>query len=189
VPLVASSSSSNRAPNPRLQRTRSAPLRSPLSRKPLGATRVKNIHKVVVMLLVGLLPRVAFSEDRLTVLALDQESKPLPGVTVLVRCESGWGLLGHCTTSLDGRCNPYPSFPKPGVYQLTATLTGLLPETRSVVVDGRHPRSVITLTLRLPPPARIMVSGGPPVIDTSRPPPPLPRGRALSSIEPTQCLE
>ena len=26
----------NSAPNPRLQRTRSAPLRSPLSRKPLG---------------------------------------------------------------------------------------------------------------------------------------------------------
>jgi hypothetical protein len=37
MPLVASSSSSNRAPNPRLQRTRSAPLRSPLSRKPFGA--------------------------------------------------------------------------------------------------------------------------------------------------------
>ena len=26
----------NKTPNPRLQRTRSAPLRSPLSRKPLG---------------------------------------------------------------------------------------------------------------------------------------------------------
>jgi hypothetical protein len=37
VPLVASSSSSNSAPNLRLQRTRSAPLRSPLSRKPFGA--------------------------------------------------------------------------------------------------------------------------------------------------------
>jgi hypothetical protein len=39
VPLVASSSSSNRAPNPRLQRTRSAPLRSPLSFKILGLAR------------------------------------------------------------------------------------------------------------------------------------------------------
>ena len=30
------------APNPRLQRTRSAPLRSPLSRKPLGVTWLKS---------------------------------------------------------------------------------------------------------------------------------------------------
>jgi hypothetical protein len=55
VPLVAFSSSSHRAPNPRLQRTRSAPLRSPLSRKPFGVSRSKRIAVALPALAVSLL--------------------------------------------------------------------------------------------------------------------------------------
>ena len=155
----------NGGPNPRVQRTRPASLRSPLTRHPLRAPGA--VILLGASLIVACASRPPGTSGSVAGRAVDERGTRLPGVTVLLEPEAGSGTRVEVTTA-DGSY----VFKKvsPGRYRLGAQFAGYLaPPQREITVS---PSIVIVkeLVMRVDPAAVNGVIGPPgdPQIDVVR---------------------
>ena len=144
MPLVASTSSSNRAPNPRLQRTRSAPLRSPLSRKPFGdgsgrvafGPSLSTAAFILTLVACGrIVPPVP---STITVIAADAQGMVIPGIAVKL---DAVGEPGHFEATTDAKGSATFAGLRAGEFQASGPSFGTEP-THAVRVKVAEGQSV-----------------------------------------------